>query len=321
MQIKQWNVNKLYEYDRNPRKNDHAVEAVARAIESFGFNVPILIRGSGEIIDGHLRYKAARSLGLENVPVIIADHLSEEQIRAFRISVNKVAELAKWDMKLLEAELLSLDDTGFDMTPIGFTEVELESLIGHHEKAGDKDAVPEVDEVIVKSGDRWLLGDHVLYVGDATVPKSYDLLLAGDPVDMVWTDPPYNVNYEGAVGKIKNDNMSGKEFNHFLAAFYKQIFAALKPGGPVYVAHADGLPSVTFRQQFVAAGFKYGTCLIWRKNHSTFGRSDYHYRHEPILYGWKPGSAHCWYGGRKRTTMLEFGGFLAIQELSGGGIR
>lgn len=308
MEIQNWPIEKLKEYAKNPRKNDHAVEAVAKAISTYGFRVPILARSNGDIIDGHLRYKAAQHAGLQEVPVLLADDMSDEEVKAFRISVNKVAELAKWDLGLLTQELLELQNIDFDMSTIGFSEVELEGLLaGSANPDKDPDAVPDVQVSVATTGDLWILGNHRLYVGDARDPESYKKLLSSDSVDMVWTDPPYNVDYSGKAGKIKNDSMSEKDFSDLLLDFYKHAHRCLKPGGPIYVAHADGQPSHIFRNMFLQAGFYFSTCLIWKKNQATLGRGDYHYQHEPILYGWKPGKSHCWYGGRKRKGVMQFG--------------
>lgn len=325
MRIEERRITELFEYENNPRKNDHAVEAVAKAIEQYGFRVPILARANGEIIDGHLRYKAARFLGLETVPVLPADDMGDEEVRAFRISVNKLASLAKWDTKLLEQEIKSLRELELDLSCLGFTEVELDDLAGAGGRQKDPDALPEQVLPVSQPGDLWLLGDHRLAVGDSRELSTYVELLQGDPegrADMLWTDPPYNVDYSGKAGKIKNDKMSDEDFSLFLSRFYSAAISALQPGAPAYVAHADGRPSVPFRSEFVAAGFYYSTVLIWRKSQSTIGRADYHFQHEPLLYGWAPGAAHRWYGGRKRKSIIEFGDPpLFVASADGGGYQ
>ncbi|MCB2218073.1 MAG: DNA modification methylase [Desulfobulbaceae bacterium] len=307
--IELWSIDRLQESPNSARKNDHAVSSMADAIQRFGFRIPILARSSGEIIDGHLRLKAARQLDMASVPVLLADDMSEMEIRAFRISVNKVAELANWDMKLLGQELRGLLEVDFDLGALGFSEVELDDILNPALAAGavDPDAVPDLEDPVSREGDLWLLGDHRLLVGDSRIEENYRRLLEGQLVDLVWTDPPYNVDYSGKAGSIQNDKMSEAEFCAFLADFYRNSFSFLKKGGAIYVAHADGEPSFAFRNEFRAAGFKYSTCLIWRKSQATIGRADYHYQHEPILYGWKPGAGHCWYGGRKRRSIVEFG--------------
>lgn len=305
LKIENRKITELVPYEKNPRKNDHAVEAVVKAIDTYGFNVPVLIKSDGTIIDGHLRYKAALYLGLQDVPTIVADHLSENEIKAFRISVNKVAELAKWDTALLEQELMALADVDFDISTIGFSEADIDVMIGGKLAKENADNCPEIKPPLVSLGELWILGEHKLFIGDSTKRDSYLQLLAGERVDLCWTDPPYNVDYSGKAGKIENDKMSEEEFFTFLHGFYCCAHEFMKEGGPIYVAHADGHPSAAFRQMFLKAGFYYSTCLIWAKSQATIGRSDYHFKHEPILYGWKPGAAHCWYGGRKRKSVIE----------------
>ena len=307
MQIEIWPVDKLIPYEKNPRKNDHAVEKVAQAITEFGFRVPVLIRGDGSVIDGHLRLKAAKATGLTEVPVMRADDMTEIQVRAFRISVNKVAELAKWDMALLKEEIAALQTMDFEVELTGFNESEIDDLLNTCSGHGDDDKVPEIrDKFISQPGDIWQLGKHRLICGDSTNSADISALMDGKQAAMVFTDPPYNVDYQGAAGKIKNDKMSDEKFLRFLRAAFDQIFICLENGGGLYVAHADaGNIGIAFRQAFVAAGFKLASCLVWKKSGFVLGRADYHWQHEPILYGWKPGAGHRWYGGRKKTTIQE----------------
>lgn len=308
MEVVTREISELRPYENNPRKNDHAVEAVARAIDTFGFRVPVLIQSDGAIIDGHLRYKAALHLGLTEVPCLVADDMSEAQIKAFRISVNKVAELADWDEELLQLELVSLRDEDFDLGLIGFKEHELDALLLEYPvEVGDKEAVPPLSSTSVScEGDLWSLGRHRLLCGSSTSNEDMTRLVGDSVVDMVFTDPPYNVNYQGGAGKIKNDNMTDDEFDCFLSSAFSCMAPHLKNGGAVYVAHADaGRIGISFRSAFLNAGFKLAACLIWKKNQFTLGRSDYQWIHEPILYGWKEGAAHFWYGDRKRRTVLD----------------
>lgn len=307
MQIEMWPVDRLIPYEKNPRKNDHAVEKVAQAIREFGFRVPVLIRGDGNVVDGHLRLKAAKSVGLAEVPVMRADDMTDSQIKAFRISVNKVAELAKWDIALLKQELAALQTLDFDLELTGFSESEVDDLLNTCSGHGKEDQVPALQEkYISQPGDVWHMGPHRLICGDSTDAKDIATLMDGSLADMVFTDPPYNVDYTGKAGKIKNDKMSNDSFSRFLLAAFTQMYTAVSSGGGVYVAHADaGLVGISFRHAFISAGFKLASCLVWRKNAFVIGRADYHWQHEPILYGWKPGAAHRWYGGRKKTTIQE----------------
>ncbi len=230
MQIKMMQINDLVPYENNPRKNDHAVAQVGQAIREFGFRVPILAKSNGEIIDGHLRLKAAKHIGLTEVPVMMADDMSEAQIMAFRISVNKVAELAKWDMTLLKNELLAIKSMEYDVMLTGFQEVELDDLLGL--AGNDEDNVPALkDTCISQPGDMWILDNHRLLCGDSTDQAAYKLLMSGASAAMIFTDPPYNVDYEGKAGKIKNDKMTAHEFDDFLRAVFSCLSENLSAGG------------------------------------------------------------------------------------------
>ncbi len=309
MKIETRKLADLTPYENNPRKNDHAVTKVAAAIKEFGFRIPIIIKKDGAIIDGHLRYKAAKEAGLAEVPCMLGDDMSDAQIKAFRISVNKVAELAKWDSSLLAMELKALGADDFDLSIIGYDEHELDDLLGELPPEKDQDAVPASPKIPATiPGDRWLLGNHVLLCGDSTsVTDLQTLMGGGNQADMIFTDPPYNVDYSGTAGKIKNDNMSAAEFDLFLGGAFNAMASVLSPGGGVYVACADsGKIGITFREAFLAADFHLSACLIWRKNQFTLSRSDYQWMHEPILYGWKLGKPHRYYGGRKKRTIQDF---------------
>lgn len=195
-----WPIERLIEYARNPRKNDHAVDKVAAAIREFGFRVPVVAKSDGTVVDGHLRLKAAKKLGLDEVPVVLADDMTEAQIKAFRLSVNKVAELADWDDELLGLEILDLKEMGFDIDLIGFDADEIANLFPDEAKQGltDDDAVPDAPEQPVTiEGDVWILGGHRLMCGDSTSIDHMERLCEGQLVDMWLTDPPYNVAYEG----------------------------------------------------------------------------------------------------------------------------
>ncbi|MDD3814408.1 MAG: DNA modification methylase [Desulfocapsaceae bacterium] len=300
-------IASLIPYENNPRKNDHAVEKVAAAIREFGFRVPVLIKNDGSIVDGHLRYKAALAAGLTEIPCMLADDMTDTQIRAFRISVNKVAELAKWDEGLLKIELEALMLNEYDLSFIGFDEYELDDLMGSEKESPGQDNVPPAPVVPVsKQGDLWIMGDHLLLCGDATCPDDYKRLLSGNCVDMICTDPPYNVDYHGKAGNIKNDSMSSSDFTAFINQATSEMVKHLTLGGACYVAHADsGEIGIQFRRAFIDAGMHLAACLIWRKSHFVLGRSDYQFMHEPILYGWKIGAGHAWYGGRKKRSIVE----------------
>jgi DNA modification methylase len=278
------------------------------SIQEFGFTNPVLIADDSTIIAGHGRVLAAEAMGLSAVPCLRLSHLSETQRRAYVIADNKLALNAGWDDELLRLELGALRDGGFEIGLVGFSSDELDALfIGDVDEEGltGDDDVPDVGAVPVSClGDIWVLGDHRVMCGDSTSVSAVEDLCGGDLVDCCWTDPPYNVNYEGSAGKIENDNMSDEAFREFLRGAFISAFAVLRAGGPIYVAHAD-TEGENFRAAFREAGFKLSGCLIWVKNSLVLGRSDYQWRHEPILYGWKPGAAHSWFGGRAKTTVAE----------------
>lgn len=310
--IEHWPLSRLTKFDRNPRTHDgQQVSKIAASIVEFGFTNPILVDGEGVIIAGHGRLAAATALKMTEVPVVILDHLTESQRIALVIADNRLALDAGWDDDLLGELLAELDADGFDLELTGFTEDELEDLLpDEDETAGpagnDDDNVPEPEiEPTSREGDVWRLGSHRVMCGDSTSELAVATLTNGEPVDCVWMDPPYNVNYEGTAGKIANDNMSAQAFGSFLKEVYRCAFTAMRPGAPIYVAHAD-TEGESFRREFREAGFHLSGCLVWRKNSLVLGRSDYHWQHEPILYGWKPGAAHSWYGNRDKTTIQEF---------------
>ena len=294
MDIINISVDKLIPYERNPRKNNEAVKYVAESIKEFGFKVPIIVDKNFVIVAGHTRCKAALQLGIKEVPCIMADDLTDEQIKAFRLADNKVAEFAEWDKDLLQLELGELD---LDMEVFGFnTEKEL--------KEGETPSLEEIKEPITKTGDVWQLGAHRLLCGDCTDESTIDKLFEGNVMDLCVTDPPYNVNYEGTAGKIANDNMSDSSFNEFLFKFYTQMLRALKPGGAFYIWHADS-EGYNFRGALKQAGGTVRQCLIWKKNSLVLGRQDYQWIHEPCLYGWKDGAKHYFVDDRSQTTVYE----------------
>lgn len=300
-------IGDLRPYADNPRRNDAAVPRMARMLREFGFRIPILARRDGEIIDGHLRHKAALAEGLDVVPVIRVDGWTEEQIRAFRIAVNQSATWADWDDDLLAQELRKLVMADFDVTLTGLDTADLDSLLAEAGgvDGGDPDDAPEPPaEPFAQPGDLWQLGGHRLLCGDARSEEDAQKLTGGARLDMIWTDPPYNVAYEGAAGRIRNDSMADAEFSVFLLEAFRSMHAALRPGGAAYVAHSDTY-GLAFRHAFAMAGFKLAACLIWRKNSLVMGRGDYHWQHEPILYGWRSDAAHVWHGDRAQSTVFD----------------
>lgn len=289
-------------YEKNPRKNDEAVKYVAESIKEFGFKVPIVIDRNGVIVAGHTRYKAAKKLNLKEVPCIVADDLTDEQIKAFRLADNKVAEKAEWDFELLGDELDDLFT--FDMTVFGFdepTEEEAEAI------EDEFDAEPP-EEPYVKLGDLYQLGNHRLLCGDSTVLTDVERLMGGAQADMLLTDPPYNVDYEGKTKeklKIQNDKMDNDNFRQFLVDAFSNADMVMKPGAVFYIWHADS-EGYNFRGACYDIDWKVRQCLIWSKNSMVMGRQDYQWKHEPCLYGWKDGAGHLWASDRKQTTILNF---------------
>lgn len=294
-------IIELKEYENNPRNNEAAVDAVAKSIEEFGFKVPIVITSEHVIIAGHTRLKASKKLGLTEVPCIIADDLTDEQIKAFRLADNKTAELATWDFSKLEDELASIE---MDMSLFGFEDLEEE--VPDNATDDDFDPDSEITEIpYAKNGDIFVLGGHRVMCGDATEALDVEKLIQDDIIDLTFTDPPYNVDYEGTAGKIMNDKMEDNTFYLFLFKAFENIFKHTKPGGGIYVCHAD-TEGLNFRNAFKDAGFKLASCLIWVKNALVLGRQDYHWRHEPILYGWKEGAAHYFIDDRTQDTIWEY---------------
>jgi DNA modification methylase len=296
----------LQPYEKNARTHSTAqVEQLSRSIKEYGFTNPLLIDDQSRIIAGHGRLQAALALRMTEVPCIILAGLTDAQRRALILADNKIALNSGWDVKLLTEELADLKTEGYDLTLTGFSLEEIDALTPDLVPENDPDDAPDVPaEPKTKLGDVYILGPHRLVCGDSTSIDNLDRLMRGELADMVWTDPPYNVAYETKAGKIANDDLGDKEFRDFLSGAYACAYAALKPGGAIYVAHAD-TEGLNFRATFTAAGFKLSGCLVWRKDSLVLGRSDYQWQHEPILYGWKPGSAHRWYGGRKLTTVID----------------
>ena len=298
MQIVYKTIEELKPYKNNPRNNDGAVDAVAASIKEFGFKVPIVIDADGEIIAGHTRLKAAKKLGLSEVPCIIADDLTPDQIKAFRLADNKTAELADWDFELLQLEL---DEIKLDMSDFGF-----DTVIPGEPYEDDYEPEPP-DEPKTKIGDKYKLGAHILLCGDATSALSYATLAGGGGLDLLLTDPPYNVDYEGKTKdklKIENDKKDDSAFFEFLSDAFENAVEALKPGGVWYIFHAD-IEGENFRKAAREHLGKVRQCLVWNKNTIVMGRQDYQWKHEPCLYGWKDGAAHYFVDDRTQATVIN----------------
>ena len=290
-------ISELKAYENNPRNNDEAVEAVANSIREFGFKIPIVIDKENVIVCGHTRVKACHKLGITKVPCIIADDLSEDQIKAFRLADNQVSSIATWiDSKLQE----ELDNIEMDMEQFGF-DLEFED---EPEQDEIKDELPE--NPYSQKGDVFLLNGHRLLCGDSTKKENFDVLLEGKEADLLFTDPPYNVDYEGQDGmKIQNDKMDSESFLSFLKSAFVNAFNSCKPGCPFYIFHSD-VEELNFLLAIKEAGFKFSQIICWVKDSFPLGRKDYHAQVEPIAYGWKEGAAHYFTKDRTQTTRWDF---------------
>jgi len=310
MQIQEVAVEALIPYAKNSRTHSDAqVAQIAASIKEFGWTNPILIDGTKGIIAGHGRLMAARKLGYDKVPVIQLKDMTESQKKAYVIADNQLAMNAGWDIDLLKIEVADLQEDGFDLELLGFDNKMLDSLLEPEVKDGltDEDAVPELPkEPKTKLGDIYILGEHRLMCGDSTSIEAVEKLTDG-LVDILVTDPPYNVNYEGATKdklKIMNDSMDDEQFRQFLRDAFVAADAVMKQGAVYYIWHADS-EGYNFRGACRDAGWKVRQTLIWAKDSMVMGRQDYHWKHEPCLYGWKEGAAHLWAADRKQTTIIE----------------
>ena len=309
MQIYDKPLGWLTPYENNPRNNDEAVGPVANSISEFGFKVPIVATSDGEIINGHTRWKAAKKLKLKTVPVIIADDLTEEQVKAFRLADNKVAEIAQWDIELLLSEIDSVDN--LDMTLFGFTDQDY-TLDDFEDEELDTEDAEEINEQdtqtsAVEYGDIYQLGRHRLMCGDSTSIADMEELVDGNKIDLYVTDPPYNVAYEEGTEEamtIMNDSMDDVSFRQFLKDAFSVADKHLKPGGAFYIWHADS-EGLNFRAAVKETGWLLKQNIIWVKNSIVLGRQDYQWKHEPCLYGWKDGASHYFVDNRALSTVIE----------------
>lgn len=312
--VEHWSLQRLIPYAKNARTHDDTqVSQIAGSIAEFGFVNPILVGDDNIIIAGHGRLMAAQQLGLDTVPVIVLHHLTEAQRRALVIADNKIAENAGWNDELLKLELEELGDLGFDLDVIGFSDEELDELLGNDEQSGesDEDDIPEVeDEPVSRHGDVWVLGDHRLLCGDSTSKQDIEKLMSGELADMAFTDPPYNVDYgnnakdkmRGKDRRIMNDNL-GDDFYQFLKDALTNLLSVTK--GACYIAMSSSELD-TLQKAFRDAGGKWSTFIVWAKNTFTLGRSDYQRQYEPILYGWREGNDHFWCGARDQGDVWFF---------------
>ena len=288
-------------YAKNAKKHDNRqINNVAESIKQYGFVQPIVIDRDGVIVIGHCRALAAKKLGMKEVPCVCVDDLTPEQVNALRLVDNKSNE-SDWDFDLLADEIPGLDLSAFDFD-WGLPEITEEVI---------EDEAPEVDEdaePIAKLGDIWQLGRHRLMCGDSTSIEDVEKLMAGQLADMLLTDPPYNVAYEGKTKDrltIQNDSMDNDSFRQFLRDAFSSADAVMKQGAVFYIWHADS-EGYNFRGACFDIGWKVRQCLIWNKNSMVMGRQDYQWKHEPCLYGWKEGASHLWASDRKQTTVIDY---------------
>lgn len=310
-QVEWLELNGLIPYAKNSRTHSEAqVAQIAGSIKEFGFNNPVLIDEDNGIIAGHGRVLAAQKLGLQTVPCIRLGHLTDTQRKAYVIADNRLALNAGWDDSMLTLELQDLKAEDFNLDLLGFEADELNALLNpikETEGLTDEDAVPEVpEEPKTKPGDIYQLGRHRLMCGDSTSIDAVEKLMDGQLADILITDPPYNVAYEGSNGlKIKNDDMGDDQFRQFLRDAFVAAYAVMKSGAVFYIWYAD-VETYNFSAAVKEANLKLSQILVWKKDSLIMGRKDYHFIHEPCLYGWKEGAAHLWASDRKQVSVFEF---------------
>lgn len=306
MNIQKIEITKLKPAEYNPRKDlkpeDEEYQKIKRSIIEFGYVAPVIVNSDMTVIGGHQRLKVLKELGYIEVECVVVD---------LNIALNKIS--GDWDNNKLEELLAELKETDIDLDITGFSFDEVDNILkditGSKEDDFDiQQALDEIDEPTTKTGDIWILGRHRLMCGDSTQKEQVLRLMNNQEADMLLTDPPYNVDYEGKTAdalKIENDNMNETEFYNFLLDSFRNMYESVKYGGSVYVFHAD-TEGLNFRNAFKSCGFKLAQCLVWVKNTFVMGRQDYQWRHEPILYGWKEGAGHYFVDDRKQSTVLEF---------------
>jgi DNA modification methylase len=345
MRVEMWNIADVKLYPHNPRQNDRAVDAVAASIREFGFRQPLVVDREGIIVVGSTRYKAALKLTLKKIPVHVAEGLTPAQLKAYRIADNKTAEIAEWDYALLVQELAELQKADFDLDLVGFSSEELQDLFQTEIESGltDPDAIPEPpDEPVTRAGDLWLLGQHRLLCGDAAKAEDVDRLLDGARVQLVNTDPPYNVRVEprsnNAIASgicsfasvthhqkldlarhpkkakpttkklrakdrpLANDFVSEAEFNRLLHAWFGNLARVLEPGRAFYI-HGGYANCGNYPPVLRATGLYFSQAIIWVKEHPVLTRKDFMGNHEWAFYGWREGSAHKFFGPKNAVDV------------------
>ena len=304
-------INKLIPYINNARTHSpEQINKLRASIREFGFINPVIIDKDFNIIAGHGRVEAAKLENLTEVPCVFAEHLTEAQKKAYIIADNRMALDAGWNEELLRVELESLEAEAFDLSLTGFDEKELNDLFKTEPtevEDDDYDLTAALEKAsFVERGDRWVVGRHVLYCGDATNPDDVNKLMDGKRANLILTDPPYGVSFKSSSGlTIQNDSIKNEEFYQFLLAAFKNMVAHAELGASAYCFHAD-TEGLNFRTAFIDAGFHLAGCCIWVKDSLVLGRSDYQWQHEPVLYGFLKNGKHNWYSDRKQTTIWNF---------------
>jgi len=312
MELQKITVERLIPADYNPRKDlkpgDSEYEKLKRSIEQFGYVEPVIWnKTTGRVVGGHQRLKVLQDMGISDVDCVVVE-LSDEKEKALNIALNKIS--GEWDKEKLALLITDLQGADFDVSLTGFEPAEIDDLFKDSMKDGIKDDDFDVESelknpTITKPGDIWTLGRHRLVCGDSTLPHTYEMLMGDTKANLVITDPPYNVNYEGSAGKIKNDNMENDAFYGFLFNAFVNMERFMANDASIYVFHAD-TEGLNFRKAFSDAGFYLSGTCIWKKQSLVLGRSPYQWQHEPVLFGWKKRGKHLWYTGRKESTIWEF---------------
>ena len=304
-------IDKLVPYVNNART--HSAEQILKlrsSLREFGFVNPIIIDREFNVIAGHGRLMAAKEEGIEEVPCVFVDYLTDAQKKAYILADNRMAMDAGWDDELLKIEMEELQNLGYDLEFTGFDEKELADLFGVDDKEVEEDEFDLTAALekasFVERGDVWFVGKHKLMCGDATSSEDVAKLMEDKKANLILTDPPYNVAFKSSDGlTIQNDSMDNNDFYEFLYLSFKNMADHLENGGAAYVFHAD-TEGLNFRKAFIDAGFHLAGCCIWVKDSLVLGRSDYQWQHEPVLYGFLQNGKHPWYSDRKQTTIWNF---------------
>lgn len=311
MEFKKIRIADLVPASYNPRKKlksgDKEYEKIKNSIQEFGYVEPVIVNADMTIIGGHQRVTVLSDLGYEEIDCI-GINVDKNKEKALNIALNKIT--GEWNKELLADLIKDLQESDFDVAFTGFEPPEIEQLFNavHDKKVTEDDFDVEAElekPAVAKAGDVWILGRHRVICGDSTLPETYDLLMDGAKANLVVTDPPYNVNYEGTAGNIQNDHMEDEKFYNFLFASFVNMEQSMEEDASIYVFHAD-TEGLNFRKAFQTAGFYLSGCCIWKKQSLVLGRSPYQWQHEPVLFGWKKGGKHNWYSDRKQTTIWEF---------------